>query len=77
MKGSGRGVRFQGKTFEKAMHMMISLTEDKGFTNIINFLQLLDLLSQSTETTFLASEGFLPQAIRSDSNRVQIAYRYF
>jgi AraC-like DNA-binding protein len=73
---SSRGIKFHGKTFEEAMQKMMSLTEDKGFASIIAFLQLLDLLSQSTETTFLASEGFTPQAVKSDSNRIQVVYNY-
>ena len=76
LKDSSRGIKFHGKTFEEAMRIMINLTEDKGFTNIIEFLQLFDLLSQSAETTYLASEGFTPQALRSDSNRIQVAYGY-
>ncbi len=76
LRDSSRGIKFHGKTFEAAMRIMIGLTEDKGFTNIIEFLQLLDLLSQTSDTTFLASEGFSPKALRSDSNRIQVAYGY-
>ena len=76
LRDAGRGIKFHGKTFEAAMNIMIGLTEDKGFTNIIEFLQLLDLLSQTSDTTFLASEGFSPKALRSDSNRIQVAYGY-
>ncbi|MDO8366085.1 MAG: AraC family transcriptional regulator [Saprospiraceae bacterium] len=76
LRDSSRGIKFHGKTFEEAMRIMIGLTEDKGFTNIIEFLQLLDLLSQSSDATFLATEGFSPQALRSDSNRIQVAYGY-
>lgn len=73
---SRRGIRFYGGTFEKVMQMMISLTEDKGFGNVITFLQLLDILSCSADKEFLASEGFTSEALRSDSNRIQIAYNY-
>lgn len=73
---AARGIKFHGKTFETAMQKMIALTEDKGFASIIDFMQLLDLLSQSTEATFLASEGFSPQALQSDSNRIQVVYSY-
>lgn len=76
LSDSSRGIRFYGKTFEEAMKLLISLTEDKGFANIIEFLQLLDLLSTSSELTFLASEGFSPRAPRSESNRIQVAYGY-
>jgi AraC-like DNA-binding protein len=53
--------------------MMIELTNDKGFSGIMGFLNLLNLLSNSNETTYLASEGFSPQAIPSKGNRIQIA----
>ncbi|MFN0213156.1 MAG: AraC family transcriptional regulator [Saprospiraceae bacterium] len=76
LRDCSRGIRFHGKTFEEAMRIMIGLTEDKGFTNIIEFLQLLDLLSQTNDTTLLATEGFSPKALRSESNRIQIAYGY-
>jgi AraC-like DNA-binding protein len=73
---ASRGIRFHGKTFEEAMRLMVGLTEDNGFSNIIEFLQLLDLLSQSTEMNLLASQGFSPQVKRSENNRLQVAYGY-
>ncbi|MEO6038734.1 MAG: AraC family transcriptional regulator, partial [Saprospiraceae bacterium] len=76
LQDAARGIKFHGKTFEAAMQKMIGLTEDKGFASIVEFLQLLDLLSQSTETTFLASEGFSPQALSSENNRIQLVYSY-
>ncbi len=76
LRDASRGIKFHGKTFDEAMQLMASLTEDKGFANIIEFLQLLDLLSQSADATFLATEGFSPQAVRSDNNRIQVAYAY-
>jgi AraC-like DNA-binding protein len=76
LQDSARGIKFHGKTFEEAMNMMIGLTEDKGFASIIGFMQLLDLLSQSSEATCLASEGFTPQALKSDSRRIQSVYGY-
>jgi len=71
-----RGIKFHGKTFDKAKKMVEGLTKIKGFSSIIEFLQLLNLLSNSKETTFLASEGFSSNAVLSKSNRIQIAYGY-
>jgi len=76
LQDAARGIKFQGKTFETAMQKMIGLTEDKGFGSVIGFLELLDILSQSTESSFLVSEGFTPQALKSDSNRIQMVYSY-
>ena len=76
LKDASRGIRFYGPTFEAAMRIMTSLTEDKGFGNVIEFFQLLDLLSNTSESEPLASEAFSPQALRSESNRIQVAYAY-
>jgi AraC-like DNA-binding protein len=76
LQESGRGIKFQRKTFEEVMPIMLGLTEDKGFLNLIEFFKLLDLLSNSTEAVTLASEGFSPRGLRSESNRIQVAYAY-
>ena len=76
LSDASEGIKFYGKTLQDAMHIMISLTEDKGFINVIEFLQLLDLLSKSSETGFLSSEGFSSKVLSTHSNRIQIAYGY-
>jgi AraC-like DNA-binding protein len=76
LQDASRGIKFHGQTFQKAIEIMAVLTEDRGFGSIIEFLKLLDVLSASSETAFLASEGFTPQALKSESNRIQIAYGY-
>ena len=76
LRSSSKGIKFNGKTLDVAKQFMFDLTEDKGFSNIITFFQLLDLLATSKDISFLASEGFSPQALRSESNRIRIAYSY-
>ena len=76
MQDSSEGIKFYGKTLKEAMVLMVKLTEDKGFTNVIEFFQLLDLLSQSTETTYLSSEGFSSKVLSTHSSRIQMAYSY-
>jgi len=76
LRDSSHGIRFHGKSFEAAMRLMVSLTQDKGFASVIEFLQLLDLLSISKEATPLSSEGFSPRTARSGNNRIQVAYGY-
>ncbi|MCB0650260.1 MAG: helix-turn-helix domain-containing protein [Saprospiraceae bacterium] len=76
LQDASRAIKFHGNTFNRAAEMMIGLTENTGFSRMVQFLELLDLLSSSRETTFLASEGFSPHAIPSKGNRIQIAYGY-
>ena len=73
LRDAGRGIKFHGKTVDEATRLLIRLTEDRGFRNIIEFWELFDLLSQSSEFEFLTSEGFSPQASRSENNRIQTA----
>lgn len=76
LEDSRRGIKFSGKAFDGAMQLMIDLTHDKGFISVIEFLQLLDLLSESTEACFLSSEGFSAKVLSTHSNRIQVAYSY-
>ncbi len=73
---SGRGIKFYGQTFAEAQKRMINLTKTADFTSVIEFLNLLDLLSNSSEMAYLASAGFNPQSLKSESKRIQMAYRY-
>ncbi len=73
---SSRGIRFHGHTLRRARQRMIDLSAESGFSSVIGFLSLLDLLARSEEMTFLASEGFNTDALKSNSNRIQVAYRY-
>ena len=76
LQDSSEGIKFDGKTLEEATNIMINLTDDKGFMNVIQFLQLLDLLSKSSETCYLSSEGFSSKVLSTHSNRIQMAYSY-
>jgi len=76
LEDSSRGIKFYGKTLEEAQKKMIALSNEKGFAGVIGFLSLLDLLAQSTEMLYLASEGFNTQSLKSDSRRIQVAYRF-
>lgn len=73
---SGRGKRYYGKTSLQVMDIMISLAEQKKSNGVLDFLNLLTILANSTECEFLASVGFSPAAMKSDSNRIQMAYTY-
>lgn len=76
LQDSSKGIKFFGQTLEGAISKIITLTEDKGFKNVIEFLQLLDLLSESEECCFLSSEGFSPKDSNTQTKRIQMAYNY-
>ncbi|HQW54969.1 MAG TPA: AraC family transcriptional regulator [Saprospiraceae bacterium] len=76
LDASVRGIKFSGKDLNAAAQIITSMTQDKGFTNVIEFIQLLETLSQASDFCYLASEGFMPQTMRWDSKRIQTAYNY-
>lgn len=76
MEHSNRGIKFSGIEAELATKIMIELTTDRGMSNVIDFLKLLDTLSQCKEFEYLASEGFSPIKMTWDSKRIQSAYNY-
>ena len=45
LDNSIRGIKFEGDVFKTAMTKMLSLTKDKGFTNILEFIDLLDTIT--------------------------------
>jgi AraC-like DNA-binding protein len=73
---ASEGILFFDKTRTEAIELMISLTEEKGFTNTLTFMKLLNLLSESLEFRFLSNEGFSSKVLSTHSNRLQIAYNY-
>lgn len=73
---SNRGIRFTGKTFERAQELITGLTRLQGFESVLVFMQLLELLANSTECRFLASEVFREYALDLDNHRMEIAYQY-
>jgi len=76
MQDSCIGIRFYGKAIEDAKVLMIRITESTGFVNVISFLQLLDMLSESAEKCQLSSEGFSSKGQGEETQRIQLACGY-
>ena len=76
LQESTKGIKFLEKTVNLAKPLILNLTQDKGFKNVIEFLQLLDLLSESEDACFLSSEGFSVKSSNTDNTRIQTVYNY-
>lgn len=73
---SRRGIVFEQETILEAIPLMIELTKDNGFNNVIIFLKLLDLLSTAESVRTLSSEAKALHAHSSLNKRIQVAYNY-
>lgn len=73
---SKRGLLFHGETLEKAKKIMEELETRTSFTRITKFLNLIELLYQSTEYETLASDGYKPTYNEQETDRINLVYVY-
>ncbi|MGE8377837.1 MAG: AraC family transcriptional regulator [Sphingobacterium sp.] len=71
-----RGLRFYGETKDKAHTLMESLSEKEGFSKIIEFLKLIQLLQETVEFESLVSEGYRPTFGEQETLRINKVYLY-
>lgn len=73
---SSRGIVFNEDTIQQVAPVMDQLTKDNGFSNVIHFLRLMDMLAKAKTTRMLSSEIKTNQAPNSQHKRIQVAYNY-
>jgi AraC-like DNA-binding protein len=56
---AGRGLKFTGRTAEKAKQLLLMLIEQKGIRRIMLLLSLLEELALSSQLNYISSCGFL------------------
>ena len=76
LQDSSRGIRYYGDTIDKAYSMLTGMIHAQGMAGVLNFIQLLDLLANSSEFAFLSSPGFSPALHHTENTRIQLAYSY-
>ncbi len=76
LKASKRGVAFHGTTREGISTQLLHLCKLSGFPAIISFLQIMHQMGESTEKTYLASEGFVQKPEYTQSKRINRVYEY-
>ena len=73
---SQRGLKFVGKTFSIVAEKMKNLTTEKKFESVLEFLQILNILSISIDKKYLASDGFISIKEDAKGDRVNKMYTY-
>ncbi|WP_454879860.1 AraC family transcriptional regulator [Sphingobacterium detergens] len=71
-----RGLRFYGETKDKAHTLMESISDKEGFSKIIEFLKLIQLLQDTVEFESLVSEGYRPTFSEQETLRINKVYLY-
>jgi len=75
-KKAGRGMKIVGKTQKMVADKMQKLTRKKGFDRIIGLLDILNMLSTSTEIEYIAHESYSGMVLQSKSDRLADVYKY-
>ncbi|WP_295712685.1 AraC family transcriptional regulator [Mucilaginibacter sp.] len=73
---SARGMRFYGEANKKVIKILSNISEKGGFKKIIHFLQVIEILSTSTEYNYLASFNFKNSYDEKDTNRINRVYKF-
>jgi AraC-like DNA-binding protein len=73
---SARGLKFKGITNQKVAHILSTISEKAGLKKIIQFLEAIEILSQSKEYEYLASVSFKNLYDEKDTNRINTIYNF-
>jgi len=73
---TSRGIEIYGQTRESAKKMMFDLAGQKDFESVLTLLQLLSLLSQTSEYKLLSSNGYSNTLKESDTERMNRVHEY-
>ena len=76
IKRASRGLVFHGVTRRKVSQILSAISEEEGLTKIINFLEVVDILSHSTEYRQLASISFKNLYEEKDTDRINKVYQF-
>jgi len=73
---AGRGLKFTGDTNEKIKAVLLQLRHQNGFERIVSVVKIIEILSNSTEYSYLASVVFKNQYEEKDNNRINKVYQF-
>lgn len=76
LKDSHRGLKFTGETLDTIIEKMKSLSVMKKFESVIEFLNILQILSILKDKIYLASEGFMSIKEDAKGDRINKMYTY-
>lgn len=76
VKRSYRGLVFHGNTKKHIVKKLKHLSKENNLKKIIIFLELVHLLSESTEYTYLASVSYKNLYDEKDTDRISKVYQY-
>jgi AraC-like DNA-binding protein len=71
-----KGMRIHGETKEIVAQKFKCLLQKKDFEKMVGLLEVLHLLSQSKDITFITSNGYHAQLKHAETDRLSAVYKY-
>lgn len=76
IKKATRGLKFYGKTHARATKILSNISEDDGLKKILDFLNVIEILSHSKEYEYLASISYKNTYDEKDTGRINSVYQF-
>lgn len=76
VKKADRGLEIVGKTRENIRKRLLTIHEKEGLPQLIDFLGILDMLSQTKEIRFFSARGFVNTYTEQDVSRINSIYQF-
>ena len=71
-----KGIRITGQTKEIVAKKLKTLLQKKDFEKIVGLFEILQILSQSKNISFITSDGYNAQLKHSETDRLSNVYKY-
>lgn len=73
---AGRGIKISGTSKKRVIKNLLKLKQSKGLERILILLHILEIISNSVEYEYLASQGYTNYFSEKDINRLDKVYQY-
>lgn len=75
-KNAEKGIRINGKSKEIIANKLKGLLKKKNFEKVIGLMEIVHILSQSNDTSFITSDGYTAQLKHAVTDRLSDVYKY-
>lgn len=73
---AARGIRIEGKTKTTISQKLEKMLPKKGFEKILSLFEILHILSQSKDISFITTEGYSPKINNTEADRLGEVYKF-
>jgi AraC-like DNA-binding protein len=76
LKKARKGMKFSGSAKQKLKRLLYGMTEQKGFSRVITFMKIVELIICTNEYELLASEGYINTYHEKNNERMDKVLKF-